>query len=858
MVGRTTVALLFGITILLFSGAFDNLGAGSDPYDVAGSGRAVLQDGETATNTAQPIDTPVPTATDTPQPTDTLTPVPTATNTAIPTNTQTPVPTNTQTPVPTATNTAVATNTHTPVPTATNTVQPGPTNTPVPVSTSTPTNTPKPPTAVPPTNTPVPAPPVLDLNGPSSGSGFTTYFVVGGKAVKIVSNSLTIDSARMNLSSATIKITNLKNGSSEKLSVNLSGTNISADTGTSGVLKLNGTDSVSNYQKVLRTATYVNNAPNPNKVTRRISFVVNDGQLNSNTEISKVIMVDPGIELTKSPELQTIAKGATAEFTIEIKNSGNVPLKNITVSDPLTAACSRTIDSLNAGAKTSFSCSAPNVDSDFTNSATVKATDDYGNAVSAESSARVEVINPNIQIIKGLSRQTVRKGDPAEFRIVVINTSKVANLIEVEVVDPLSPECDRQIGDLEKQASFEYRCTSGGVTAPFTNEATVSARNSFSNEVVTDSSIAVVDVLDMQISLVAQPILLDLDGGQVEFEIGIANSGSVVIALKSLFISQFGSLSDPGNGNIRSNSCAGADLVEVDPGKSYFCSFVADIDGAPGSKNYTLAVTAADDDKNVIERSTDATVVVADFAKLDVSLGAAPASLPAPGGAIEERIVISNMTSDAQIALDTLVHSEFGSLNGKGDCDLPRTIAAQASYSCTVETTVSGVIGDSFTHTVFAAGQTAGGLAVGNYDSATISLFDPAAQGYWLPVIARQERHPEEDNDSPCEAFPLYLGKTYWFAIDDQFDWYYFDLAQGGPTTVRLSNVLSEDTQVAIFANNRCDQLDGNSDLVIFNGDNNAEKLLAFNARPERHFIFVADLKTRSAEMPYAITIQQP
>ena len=812
--------------MLQLSGAFGNLSAWSDRYDVVGGGPAVLQD--------------EPTATDTPQPTSTNTPVPTATDTSQPTSTNTPLPT--------ATNTSQAT--------ATKTVQPAPTNTPVPVSTSRPTNTPKPPTAVPPTNTP--AAPVLDLNGPSSGSGFTTHFVIGGKAVRIAGNNLTIDSARTNLSSATIKITNLKNGSSEKLSVIRTGTNISVDTSSNGILKLSGTDSVSNYEKVLRTTSYINNSANPNTVTRRISFVVNDGQHNSNTEISKVIMVDPGIELTKDPELQTIAKGATAEFTIVVKNTGNVPLKNISVSDPMTTACSRTIDSLDAGAKKSFSCSAPHVDSDFTNTATVKASDDYSNSVSAESSARVEVLNPNIQIIKGLSRQTVRRGDPAEFRIVVINTSKVANLTEVVVVDPQSPDCDRQIGDLARQESVEYRCMSGGVTAPFTNEATVSGRNSLSNEVVTDSSIAVVDVLDMQISLVAKPIILDLDGGAVEFEIGVVNSGSVPIKLKSLFINQFGSLGDPGNRNLGSNSCAGADLVEIDLGKSYVCSFIADINDVPGSISYSLAVSAADDNKNGIEGSASAAVVVADFAKLDVSFVAAPASLPAPGGAINERIVISNMTPDSQITLDTLVHSEFGALAGIGDCKLPQTIAAQASYSCTIETAVSGAIDDSFSHTVYAAGQTAEGLKVGNYDSATISLFDPAEQGYWLPIIARQEQHPEEDNDSPCESFPLYLGKTYWFAIDDQYDWYYFDLTQGGPTIVRLSNVLSEDTQVAIYANDRCDQLDGDRDLVIFNGDYNAEKVLAFNARPGRHYIFVADLKTRSAEMPYAVTIQQP
>lgn len=55
-----------------------------------------------ATQTAEPTDTPVP-PTDTPVPTDTPTPMPTDTPTAVPTDTPTPVPTNTPEPTPTET-----------------------------------------------------------------------------------------------------------------------------------------------------------------------------------------------------------------------------------------------------------------------------------------------------------------------------------------------------------------------------------------------------------------------------------------------------------------------------------------------------------------------------------------------------------------------------------------------------------------------------------------------------------------------------------------------------------------------------------------------------------------------------------
>ena len=116
----------------------------------------------TDTSTPLPTDTPVPTDTDTPPPTDTPVPTdtdtPPPTNTSVPTDTSTPLPTDT--PVPTDTDTPPPTDT--PVPTDTST--PLPTNTPVPTDTDTP----------PPTDTPVPTdtdtPPPTDTPVPTDTS----------------------------------------------------------------------------------------------------------------------------------------------------------------------------------------------------------------------------------------------------------------------------------------------------------------------------------------------------------------------------------------------------------------------------------------------------------------------------------------------------------------------------------------------------------------------------------------------------------------------------------------------------------------------------------------------------------------
>ncbi|MHC5722206.1 MAG: hypothetical protein ACYTX0_61885, partial [Nostoc sp.] len=49
-----------------------------------------------------------------------------------------------------------------------------------------------------------------------------------------------------------------------------------------GVLTLEGTDTVADYQTALRSIIYQNSSDNPSTTPRTISFVVNDGSLNSN------------------------------------------------------------------------------------------------------------------------------------------------------------------------------------------------------------------------------------------------------------------------------------------------------------------------------------------------------------------------------------------------------------------------------------------------------------------------------------------------------------------------------------------------------------------------------------------------
>ncbi len=126
---------------------------------------------------------------------------------------------------------------------------------------------------------PVNDPPELDLDGIGPNLDYATVFYINRGPVRIVAPSLVLtDPDNTTLKSATIRITNLRDGSAEILSADPSGTvNITSqyDPAT-GVLSLTGSDSIANYQQVLRTITYNNNRNEPNTENRVIEFTVAD------------------------------------------------------------------------------------------------------------------------------------------------------------------------------------------------------------------------------------------------------------------------------------------------------------------------------------------------------------------------------------------------------------------------------------------------------------------------------------------------------------------------------------------------------------------------------------------------------
>src|SRR5207253_774729 len=82
---------------------------------------------------------------------------------------------------------------------------------------------------------------------------------------------------------------------------------------------------------------------------------------------------------------------------------------------------------------------------------------------------------PAIDIIKDPNSQTIGVGGTANFKITVTNTGNTT-LSDVTVSDPLSPDCDKNLGTLAVGQSKSYTCARKNVSDPFQNVATASGK----------------------------------------------------------------------------------------------------------------------------------------------------------------------------------------------------------------------------------------------------------------------------------------------------------------------------------------------------------------------------------------------
>lgn len=293
------------------------------------------------------------------------------------------------------------------------------------------------------------------------------------------------------------------------------------------------------------------------------------------SDSESVTVLRPGINLAKTPPVQSIFAGQVANFTLLVANTGNAGLTNVQLLDAQcnvgptrTSGDTDNDNVLDAGETWQYSCTINNVTQNLTNSAAVTA-NSGAQAVADTDSADVIVLNPSIRIDKTPDQQTVASGGTANFTINVSNPG-TAPLSNVVVTDPLCSAAPlvRTSGDIDNDnvldpgETWVYTCSIANVTQNLVNTASVSASTGAGTVNASDTANVTVQTTpppsgSLVLAQTVNPATI-VKGGSATFQATLANGTATDmtgVSLKGDKCKSFTRLADnPGNNDAVLNS----------------------------------------------------------------------------------------------------------------------------------------------------------------------------------------------------------------------------------------------------------------------------------------------------------------
>ncbi|EOD70016.1 DUF7507 domain-containing protein [Amycolatopsis vancoresmycina] len=193
------------------------------------------------------------------------------------------------------------------------------------------------------------------------------------------------------------------------------------------------------------------------------------------SDAHKIDVIHPAVQVTVDAKPGMVRAGDDITFTITARNTGDVPLTAVSVVDRQ-AACANGFGTLPPGAAKSYTCTRKAPDDDFEQTAGISGTDPTGRTVQSTGNANVDVVHPEIAVMKDAFPYEVREGDTVTFSILVKNTGDVP-LTGVTVADDHTPSCAHTAPELAVDAEISYTCTTVAGKVGFTGKATVSGQD---------------------------------------------------------------------------------------------------------------------------------------------------------------------------------------------------------------------------------------------------------------------------------------------------------------------------------------------------------------------------------------------
>jgi len=152
-----------------------------------------------------------------------------------------------------------------------------------------------------------------------------------------------------------------------------------------------------------------------------------------------VFVLCPGINIVKEADPTVIHSGDIVTYTYTVTNTGNCQLKNVTVSDDKIPGVSYVSGDTNGDHwldcnETWVYTASSVLHVDTINTGNVSAKDELGKQVFDEDYASVDVIHPDIKVVKKVTPNEICSGESVTWNIAVENTGDVT-LTNVFVID---------------------------------------------------------------------------------------------------------------------------------------------------------------------------------------------------------------------------------------------------------------------------------------------------------------------------------------------------------------------------------------------------------------------------------------
>ncbi len=260
--------------------------------------------------------------------------------------------------------------------------------------------------------------------------------------------------------------------------------------------------------------------------TAKVTGTSTDGEPVDGAATASVDVVHPAIGVTGTADKPAYRAGDPVTFGIAVTNTGDVPLTSVTVTDPKSAPCARTLPgTLNPAGSSTFTCTAKAPIPDGVNTVGVTGTDSLGKQVTASTDAPVRTIAPAIDVTKTPSAPTVHGGEPVTWTVAVRNTGD-SPLTAVRLTDDTTAACSRTFESLAAGETQTYTCAAN---PPKTVTTSLTATGTdLSGQPVSHTATATVTVINpaLTVQQSAAPAVAR-EGDLVTFTVTVANTGDV-------------------------------------------------------------------------------------------------------------------------------------------------------------------------------------------------------------------------------------------------------------------------------------------------------------------------------------------